>query len=299
MQALEKEILWQDRSKFAEDEVPALRTALHLDHSLKIVRWLLDILAALGVCATLMVVHGDIKAQNIMILLNGKAVLIDFGASRFLDLEECSTEQGGGTNGYLAPESFHTSLDGSGGQVSHSSDAFALVLTAGEVISGYVSKIVSAVAPKLFAGMQTALLPCYIRPTIPQLTNLFQKVESELLWYASGGPDTIQDLMSLQSSDSAVASCRELENLHMFVMTGRLWLNQALKVESFPDGWDMRAAWTACDSVGVTSDQLFQFMWSVRYPIWDQEGWQGDVLPGIREGLDLLDQQKMEGCLPL
>ncbi len=65
-----------------------------------------DLCRALGAVHGAGIVHGDIKARNVMRTGDGRTVLMDFSACRFLEAERCGPERVAGTPLYLAPELF-------------------------------------------------------------------------------------------------------------------------------------------------------------------------------------------------
>lgn len=78
----------------------------------EIARWYREIRSALAYCHSHGVVHGDIKAENIMINTEGSAILADFGIARVLerklrkqlDLTSSTLPSNFGTSYTLAPE---------------------------------------------------------------------------------------------------------------------------------------------------------------------------------------------------
>lgn len=281
-------IMWQDSTLFSPEEVSSLCTDLQLKHSLPLIGWLLDILRALRVCIYAGAVHGDLKPENIMIKCNGEAALIDFGASQLLEPGSCSTEQGGGTSGYMAPEAFHG--DTWRGNISSATDVFSFGILSGELIGSHVSKIFSALGPELFPELQRTLSSDpNLRPTVDELEAVFEGVQAKMLCYVPGGPGSLHDLVNMQLSEPAVDSCLMLEKLHTYVEVVRLSLVAALKMPDLPSGSDMQQAWLACKAVDVDSSQLFQLMCSVRFPIWDRENWPGEALPGVWDFLAEMD----------
>lgn len=281
------EVTWLDSTKFAPNEIPALRASLQVGHSLALIKWLLAVLRALGVCAIISVVHGDVKPPNIMILPNGDAALIDFGASRLVEDGEFGTEQVGGTSEYMAPEGFHISEDGRGGVISPASDVFAFGVMSGELIDHHVWWIFSAVAPELAWKLQRALShdPSN-RPTIDELADVFEQAQGRVQQYAPNGSGSIWELMSLQSSARAVASCHKFADLHQFVEVARMSLAPEVKQEVFPAGWDMRKAWLACDAVGKDSAQLLQYLHSVKLRFGERAE---EVLSEVKANLEKMD----------
>jgi serine/threonine-protein kinase len=87
-----------------------------------------QIAAGLAYAHSQRVLHRDVKPENILIFADGRAVLGDFGASRFSKgVTRTYTEAG--TLGYMAPEQAY-------GRVRFASDVFSLGLIAYELLAG-------------------------------------------------------------------------------------------------------------------------------------------------------------------
>jgi hypothetical protein len=111
----------------------------------------IDLCRALGVVHAAGLVHGDVKAENVMRERGGRTVLMDFGASgRADDLDGRLLLSG--TRRYLAPEL----LDGSGGPTA-ASDLYALAVL--------VYHLLSAAFPRADDGSRVALASR--RPDLP------------------------------------------------------------------------------------------------------------------------------------
>jgi serine/threonine-protein kinase len=74
------------------------------------------------------VLHLDVKPENILLLADGRAVLADFGVSRFASKSK-RTYTEAGTLGYMAPEQAY-------GHPRYASDVFSLGLIAYEILTG-------------------------------------------------------------------------------------------------------------------------------------------------------------------
>lgn len=84
-------------------------------------------------------VHGDIKAANILIDDDGQACLTDFGLSRILQTSGFTTNTPAGTSRFMAPELI-SSEDGdeeSIPKVTKASDVYAYAMTVLEVQTSF------------------------------------------------------------------------------------------------------------------------------------------------------------------
>ena len=79
-----------------------------------------ELCRALGAVHAVGLVHGDIKAQNVMRESGGRFVLMDFGAGQFVDGHRSAAMRAAGTPLYLAPEVLR------GGHATIQSDIYAL-----------------------------------------------------------------------------------------------------------------------------------------------------------------------------
>jgi serine/threonine protein kinase len=90
------------------------------------VRILLEVCAGVMVAHQVGIIHRDIKPQNIILMKNGKAKLVDFGIARQLDATDGDTNTGQllGTLDFMAPEQFVSSKT-----AEKRSDLFSLAAT--------------------------------------------------------------------------------------------------------------------------------------------------------------------------
>jgi serine/threonine-protein kinase len=79
-----------------------------------------ELCRALGAVHAAGLVHGDVKAQNVIRESGGRFVLMDFGAGQFIDDNGAVAKRAAGTPLYLAPEVLQ------GGRVTIQSDIYAL-----------------------------------------------------------------------------------------------------------------------------------------------------------------------------
>jgi serine/threonine-protein kinase len=87
-----------------------------------------EVAAGLAYAHSQGVLHRDVKPENILIFADGRAVLGDFGASRF-SKGATRTVTEAGTLGYMAPEQAY-------GRARFASDVFSLGLIAYEILTG-------------------------------------------------------------------------------------------------------------------------------------------------------------------
>ncbi|KAJ6594696.1 kinase-like domain-containing protein [Mycena capillaripes] len=93
----------------------------------------LDIALGLDHLHSFKLVHGDLKAINVLVTRSGRAVLADFGLSSVTDskiLSSTSTSKGGGTMRWQAPELFR------GSRNSFASDVYAFSCVCYEIFTG-------------------------------------------------------------------------------------------------------------------------------------------------------------------
>lgn len=93
----------------------------------EISRILQPVCAALNYAHQNKVYHCDIKPANILLHVDGRVLLSDFGVARF-----AAEDRGGGTRPYMAPEQI------SGGVITPATDIYALGITVYEMLSGKV-----------------------------------------------------------------------------------------------------------------------------------------------------------------
>ena len=118
--------------------VPGGSLDLHVQHAKQIhpglaIRLVRDLLAGLGAAHEKGVVHRDVKPQNVLLTLDGKAKVTDFGVAHVSDGHHGLTRTGTslGTLAYLAPEQ---RVDAS--SADHRADIFAAGATLYHLVSG-------------------------------------------------------------------------------------------------------------------------------------------------------------------
>lgn len=98
----------------------------------RVASFLCDMAAAIDAMWLLRVVHRDIKPDNIMVRADGRAVLIDLGIARHVELDSITTVgTAWGTQGYLSPEQCRAVHS-----LTCKSDVFALGVVAQEALVG-------------------------------------------------------------------------------------------------------------------------------------------------------------------
>jgi serine/threonine protein kinase len=97
--------------------------------------WAQELVDALGYCHEHGVIHRDVKPQNVIISPEGKAVLVDFGLVKVLDINDRRTRtvmRGLGTPEYAPPEQY----DAETGSTDERSDVYALGATLYHAFTG-------------------------------------------------------------------------------------------------------------------------------------------------------------------
>jgi eukaryotic-like serine/threonine-protein kinase len=135
------------------------------------VQVMLQVLEALASAHEQGVIHQDIKPANIMLTLQGRAKVADFGISRFANTDVTSISSSMGTPNYMAPEQCR------GGPVDHRADLFAAGATLFEMVAG----------ERAFGGRSSAeithrimnerlpLLPAAVRSEAPRLQFVLER----------------------------------------------------------------------------------------------------------------------------
>ncbi|MCP4540185.1 MAG: serine/threonine protein kinase, partial [Chloroflexi bacterium] len=114
------------------DEMIAKDKTLALD---TILLWAQELIDALNYCHTQRVIHRDVKPQNVIITPQGKAMLVDFGLVKVLDLDDRRTRtvmRGLGTPEYAPPEQY----DAEPGSTDARTDVYSLGATLYHALTG-------------------------------------------------------------------------------------------------------------------------------------------------------------------
>ena len=114
------------------DELIAKDKTLSLD---TILLWAQELIDALNYCHAQRVIHRDVKPQNVIITPQGKAMLVDFGLVKVLDLDDRRTRtvmRGLGTPEYAPPEQY----DAETGSTDARTDVYSLGATLYHALTG-------------------------------------------------------------------------------------------------------------------------------------------------------------------
>jgi len=119
------------------------------------------------------VIFRDLKPANIMVDLEGRVKLIDFGIARLFQPGKGKDTQIMGTPGYAAPEQYGT------GQTDARSDIYALGVTLHQLLTGYdpsLSPFNLPPARNINSGLSPTVEAVIARATQPEVTARFQTV---------------------------------------------------------------------------------------------------------------------------
>jgi len=119
------------------------------------------------------VIFRDLKPANIMVDLEGRVKLIDFGIARLFQPGKGKDTQVMGTPGYAAPEQYGT------GQTDARSDIYALGVTLHQLLTGYdpsLSPFNLPPARNINSGLSPIVETIIARATQPEITARFQTV---------------------------------------------------------------------------------------------------------------------------
>ncbi len=114
------------------DELITKDKTLSLD---TILLWAQELIDALNYCHAQRVIHRDVKPQNVIITPQGKAMLVDFGLVKVLDLDDRRTRtvmRGLGTPEYAPPEQY----DAETGSTDARTDVYSLGATLYHALTG-------------------------------------------------------------------------------------------------------------------------------------------------------------------
>ncbi|KIO17294.1 hypothetical protein M407DRAFT_46657, partial [Tulasnella calospora MUT 4182] len=94
------------------------------------IKLLRETAAAIAYLHTVMVIHGDIKASNILINEDTSAMICDFGLAKMMGSDTSTGLKGTGSTQWMSPELFN------GEPKTPESDVYAFAMTIAEVLTG-------------------------------------------------------------------------------------------------------------------------------------------------------------------
>ena len=190
-----------------------------------------DLCRALAAVHTAGLVHGDIKAQNVMREDGGRIVLMDFGSGRELAVRHLDAAgDGAGTPIYMAPELFR------GAEVSVRSDIYSLGVMLDHLVTGTypVAARTSAEVRAAHAKGERRLL----RDARPDLPAAFiQAVEK------ASSPDPQERYASAGAMEAALAHGLDVPVAREERASKRLWLATAVVLAMFASVWVWWNTW--------------------------------------------------------
>lgn len=199
-----------------------------------------DLCRALAAVHTAGLVHGDIKAQNVMREDGGRIVLMDFGAGRELAVRHIDAAgDGAGTPIYMAPELFR------GAEVSVRSDIYSLGVMLDHLVTGTypVAARTSAEVRAAHAKGERRLL----RDARPDLPAAFiQAVEK------ASSPDPQERYASAGAMEAALAHGLDVPVAREERASKRLWLATAVVLAMFASVWVWWNTWRQPTPAGGT-----------------------------------------------
>ncbi|MCA8941350.1 MAG: serine/threonine protein kinase [Planctomycetes bacterium] len=146
-----------DRERTADDLARATgiaELAQHGSFEQAIARLLVPVVDALSHAHELGIVHRDVKPSNILLQMDGRAVIADFGLAKGDDDPSLSlTGEGIGTPYYMSPEQAHLTTK----RVDHRTDIYSLGVTLYEALAGR----------RPFGGQSFLEVVAAIRDTVP------------------------------------------------------------------------------------------------------------------------------------
>ena len=200
-----------------------------------------DLCRALAAVHTAGLVHGDIKAQNVMREDGGRIVLMDFGSGRELAVRHLDAAgDGAGTPIYMAPELFR------GAEVSVRSDIYSLGVMLDHLVTGTypVAARTSAEVRAAHAKGERRLL----RDARPDLPAAFiQAVEK------ASSPDPQERYASAGAMEAALAHGLDVPVAREERASKRLWLATAVVLAMFASVWVWWNTWRQPVPAGGTA----------------------------------------------
>lgn len=274
------------RRRMGPAQLQSYSTCTQLSAATPLLSQFLDVATSISVCTAARLVHGDLKSDNVVIMQDGSAAVVDCGQCWSLPPTHDSSPTTGGTLNYQAPELMDCTVDGEDSVGSSAADVFALTVMFCELLSRWVTPIFAALMPELPELLQWGLSTNpEQRPTAQQLVVVLEAGKVALREYQSSSPESVTKLAALLATPAAQASQLELADLQSFVNDVRFELTYQVRdygLESVTSE-HLQAAWLSGDAVFLRAPQLASFIHSTVLPWWSDDV--GERLTWLQEGL--------------
>ena len=150
------------RQRLDEESAMAVPDAIHV---------MVQVLDALGSAHQQGVIHQDIKPANILLTLQMRAKVADFGISRFVNTDVTNVSSSMGTPNYMSPEQCR------GAGIDHRSDLFSVGATLFEMLAGeraFPGQTLTEVSHRI-VNERLPLLPSAVRSAAPRLQFVLER----------------------------------------------------------------------------------------------------------------------------
>lgn len=279
--------------------------SLQLKECIRMMENCLDLAQQLHGCEKHQIIHGDIKAENVLLGRNwrtGKrfAALADWGGAVRLPEGSDSVSIEVGTPCCQAPESLccfdAISKEDIGSQASTPSDMFSFGAMLPRVLFLF-TEVLSVLSPEVVDAIQRCLcLDPNMRPSAAEMCTILERCLVELRLAEEEELQTMQYVLDCVNAplQSQPRSMHLMRHLLAFVKD-RQALGANVAEPDFVQDVDSAVLWLAADAVGC-ADQLGDYVWSVgcgrlgveQATVW-LEGWddllahEGRVMAALRE----------------